>query len=251
MSRHAVITGAGSGIGAEIVTQLHSAGYRTSLIGRRLEPLQAQAKSLGETAHGISADVSDRVSVKQGMEQARELHGPIDILVNCAGQAPTSPFHKTSSELWDSVFAVNLHGVFNCTQEALTDMRDSGWGRIVNIASTGSLKGYAYLTAYCSAKHAVLGLTRALALEVAASGITVNAVCPGYTDTDIIRNAVDNIVTKTGRSTEEALAHFTATNPQQRLVQPSEVAASVLWLCSDAGQAINGQAIAIDGGETA
>jgi len=251
MNRHAVVTGAGTGIGAAIAAQLAQAGCRVTLMGRRLEPLQVHAQALGTEAYPVSADVADENSVHSAMAVAREQHGAIDILVNCAGQAPTAPFHKLTSEAWQSVLAVNLNGVFNCTQATLADMRSQGWGRIINIASTASLKGYPYVSAYCAAKHGVLGLTRALALELATSGVTVNAICPGFADTDIIRNAVNDIVTKTGRSTEQALAHFTAANPQGKLVQPSEIAASVLWLCSDAGQAVNGQAIAIDGGETA
>jgi NAD(P)-dependent dehydrogenase (short-subunit alcohol dehydrogenase family) len=139
--------------------------------------------------------------------------------------------------------------VLFCSQEVLSDMRDAGWGRIVNIASTAALRGYSYVSAYCAAKHGVLGLTRALALETARAGITVNAVCPGYTDTDIIREGIRNLVAKTGRSEEEALAEFTRGNPQGRLVQVDEVAGCVLWLCSDSSAAVTGESISISGGE--
>ena len=174
----------------------------------------------------------------------------MDVLVNCAGRAPTMAFHKLTAEEWRDVLAVNLDGVFHCSRAVVAGMRERRAGRIVNIASTASLKGYAYVSAYCAAKHGVLGLTRALAQEVATLGITVNAVCPGYTDTDIIRDAVQNIVEKTGRTEAEAMQTFTASNPQGRLIEPSEVAATVLWLCSAGAASVNGQAIAVCGGET-
>ncbi len=254
MTHHAVITGAGTGIGAAISQLLASQGMAVSLLGRRPEPLEVVQKELVRSGHNTIAvypcDVTDRDGVDMAIEQARDYLGPITIAVNCAGAATTAPFRKVSAEQWHKSFDVNVHGVFNITQNVLPDMVAAGWGRVINVASTASLKGYAYVSPYCAAKHAVLGLTRALALEVAKQGITVNAVCPGYTDTDIVRNAVADIMAKTGRSEAQAMRHFSDSNPRGELVKPEQVAAMVAWLASDQAANINGQAIAIDGGET-
>ena len=165
--------------------------------------------------------------------------------------APTAPFHRIAFDDWQRTMDVNVNGVFHCTQLALAGMREAGWGRIINIASVASLRGFPYVAGYCASKHAVLGMTRALALEVATQGITVNAVCPGYVDTDIVRDAIAGIVAKTGRTEAEAMQHFTESNPQERLIEAAEVATAVSWLCSDGAASVTGQAIAIDGGGTA
>jgi NAD(P)-dependent dehydrogenase (short-subunit alcohol dehydrogenase family) len=197
----------------------------------------------------VAADVSDPESVKKAFESARVRFGEMAILVNNAGQAASAPFLKTDSDLWRKMMSVNLDGTFHCTQAALPGMLAAGWGRIVNIASTAGLIGYGYVTAYCTAKHGVVGLTRALAIEVATKGVTVNAVCPGYTDTDIVKATVANIAAKTGRTPEQTQAELTSRNPQKRLVRPKEVANAVAWLCLPGSEAITGQAIAVAGGE--
>jgi NAD(P)-dependent dehydrogenase (short-subunit alcohol dehydrogenase family) len=246
--KHAVITGGGTGIGAAIAAALAAEGARITVMGRRLKPLEDRAAGLPD-ASGVRCDVTDFDAVAAAFEQARAKYGSVDILVNNAGAAASAPFHKMDARLWRRMLAVNLEGVFFCTRAVFDDMRGRGWGRIVNVASTAALKGYAYVSAYCAAKHGVVGLTRALALEAAKSGITVNAVCPGYTDTDIIRDAVKKIAAKTGRSAEEAAAEFTRSNPQGRLIQPEEIAGAVAWLCRPESASITGQAIIVAGGE--
>jgi len=248
--RHALVTGAARGIGAEIAHRLAADGAVLTLLGRQRDALQRVADALPGTGHGVVvADVADAQSVAGAFEAARAARGPVAILVNNAGQAESAPFLKTSVELWQRMLAVNLTGSFLCAQAALPDMLKAGWGRIVNIASTAGQRGYAYVSAYTAAKHGVVGLTRSLALEVARKGITVNAVCPGYTDTDILRDSVANVVAKTGRSADEALAEFASVNPQQRIVQPAEVANAVRWLCGDAAASVTGQSISVSGGE--
>ncbi|MEM8560988.1 MAG: SDR family NAD(P)-dependent oxidoreductase [Pseudomonadota bacterium] len=248
IERHALITGGGTGIGAAIARALACEGCRLTLVGRKPEPLRTLAEELPR-AQAISADVTRHESVTQAFDEARSAFGPVDVLVNNAGAAPTAPFHKLDSNSWRQVMAVNLDGVFNCTHATIDSMLEAGWGRIVNIASTAALRGYAYVSAYSAAKHGVLGLTRSLALETAKKGITVNAICPGYADTDIIRNSVAQIIEKTGRSEAEALASFTDSNPQGRLIQPQEVADTVVWLCGDGARSVTGSAISVSGGE--
>ena len=254
--RHILITGAGSGIGAAIAREFANQGANVTLAGRRHEPLAKLANELDQAtgrktcfvASGF--DVTDQSAIAQGLLAAQQTFGAVSILVNNAGEAPSAAFEKTSLEMWSQVIAVDLTGVFQVTQAVLPALKTSGDNaRVINIASTAGLTGYAYVSAYCAAKHGVIGLTRALALELATKGITVNAVCPGFTDTPIIREAIAQIMQKTGRSEEEALAHFVQSNPQKRLIQPEEVAHTVLWLASPDAASINGQAIAVAGGE--
>lgn len=249
--KHALVTGAGRGIGAAIAHALLTHGARVTLVGRNIKILAGTAcelKSFGEVDH-LAVDVSQRESVTQAFDLAATRSGRIDILVNNAGRATSAPFMKTDETLWQQMLTVNLTGTFLCTQAALPAMLESGWGRIVNVASTAGLIGYGYVSAYCAAKHGVIGLTRSLALEVASKGVTVNAVCPGYTETDIVKEAIANIVAKTGRSEEQALSELASRNPQKRLVQPQEVANAVAWLCLPGSGAMNGQALAVAGGE--
>jgi len=243
--QHALVTGGGSGIGAAIAKYLSTAGARVTLIGRDAGKLKGKAEELN--AEIQVADVTDRHQVATAFAAAAGQNGSITILVNNAGAAEAAPFGKMDDDLWDKMIAVNLYGVYNCTKAAIGAMAEAGSGRIINIASTAALTGYAYVSAYCAAKHGVVGLTKALALEYAKKGITVNAVCPGYTNTEIVENAIDKIVAATGRSREDALAEMVEVNPQQRLVEPEEVADTVLWLCQQ--ESITGQAIAIAGGE--
>ena len=252
--KHALVTGGARGIGAACVHALLTRGARVTIAGRDAAALAAMQTALahefGAGSINVQAfDVADPESVRISFDQAAHALGRIDILVNNAGQAASAPLLKTDAALWQRMLDVNLGGVFHCTQAALPAMLDAGWGRIVNVASTAGLTGYRYAAAYTAAKHGVVGLTRALALEVATRGVTVNAVCPGYTDTDIVRDAVANIVAKTGRTPEQARTELAAGNPQQRLVQAGEVANAVAWLCLPESGAMNGQAIAVAGGE--
>lgn len=248
--RHALVTGANGGIGEAICRQLAAHGARVSLLGRDRATLEATCASLAGSGHGVvTADVGDAAAVDAAFAEAVAARGPVAILVNNAGVAKSAPLAKTDTALWQMMLAVNLSGTFHCIRAALPAMQAAGYGRIVNIASTAGLLGYAYVVPYCAAKHGVIGLTRALALEVAKQGITVNAVCPGYTDTPLLAGAVDNIVAKTGRTPEQAKATLAASNPQGRLVQPAEVANAVLWLCQPGSESIHGQAIAVAGGE--
>lgn len=243
--QHAVVTGGGSGIGAAIAKAMTEAGARVTLLGRNAERLRNKAQELGTESQ--VTDVTDRGQVATAFAAAAEQNGTVTILVNNAGAAEAMPFGKMDDALWDSLIAVNLTGVYNCTKAAIGAMAEAGSGRVVNIASTAALTGYAYVSAYCAAKHGVVGLTRALALEYARKGVTVNAVCPGYTNTEIIEKAIDKIVAATGRSRDEALAEMVKVNPQRRLIEPEEVAATVMWICQQ--ESITGQAIAVAGGE--
>ena len=246
--RSAVVTGAGSGIGAAIAQALAAEGARVALIGRRTAPLEEQASRM-KGAICVSADVTDAASVKAAFASIREQFGRIDVLVNNAGNAESAPFTRTDAALWNRMIGLNLNGVYLCTSEVYPAMVKQDYGRIVNVASTAALKGYAYVSAYCAAKHGVIGLTRALALEAAKSRLTVNCVCPGYTETDMVKASVANIVAKTGKSEADARAALTAHNPQARMIQPAEVAGAVLWLCGPGSESITGQAIPVAGGE--
>ncbi|WP_427046981.1 SDR family NAD(P)-dependent oxidoreductase [Halomonas casei] len=240
--KRAVITGGGSGIGADMALTFASAGAEVTIIGRR----EAALKSVAEQHRGIQFSVVD-VTDEAAMVAFFAQFGRVDIVVANAGAAESAPFAKTSYEQWQRMLNVNLSGVFLTLREGLKQLNDGG--RLIAVASTAGLKGYAYVGAYCAAKHGVVGLVRALAIETATRNITVNALCPGFTDTPLLAASVDTIVAKTGHSAEQATSHFESTNPTGRLVTPAEVSATALWLCGPNSSAITGQAISISGGE--
>ena len=245
---HALITGGGTGIGAAIARALAAEGAKLTLVGRRREKLEEVG--CGDFDALVSpADVTSPEEVAACFAIAREAQGPISILVNNAGAAESAPFAKVTEEAWRRTMAVNLDALLHCCQAALPDLLEVEAGRIVTIASTAGLKGYAYSAPYVAAKHGAIGLTRALAAELAKTRVTANAVCPGFTDTEMVADAVARIRAKTGRGPEEARAELARFNPQGRLIDPVEVASAVLWLCLPESRSINGQAIAVAGGE--
>ncbi|WP_300529864.1 SDR family oxidoreductase [Maricaulis sp.] len=244
--RRAVITGGGTGIGLACARDLAQHGAEVILMARNLDRLQAAAAEI-EGASAIQLDVTDDASVADAFKSA-QAGGPVDILINNAGIAAASAFHKTSMEEWRRIQAVNVEGLVRCSLAVIDDMRKSDFARIVNIASIAGLRGGAYISPYVASKHAVVGLTKSLSLEYAHTQLTVNAICPGYVDTAIVDNSVANIMAKTGRSRDEALAELTKNNPQGRLIAPEEVAEAVSWLCSPLSASVSGQAIMVSGG---
>ena len=251
--QHAVVTGSGRGIGAAIAEELGRLGAQLTLMGRTERSLRARREQL-EAAYGrpvnvVAVDVTAPDRVEEAFSAAATTFGPPTILVNNAGGAESAPFGRTDPQLWRRMLDLNLSGAYNCTRQVASAMATAGYGRIVNVASTAGLIGYPYVTAYCAAKHGLVGLTRALALELARTGVTVNAVCPGFADTDLTAAAVTNIVRKTGRSAEQARAELASRNPQGRLIEPAEVARAVAWLCLPGSGAITGQSIVVAGGE--
>jgi NAD(P)-dependent dehydrogenase (short-subunit alcohol dehydrogenase family) len=243
--RTALVTGGGSGIGAAIAHALDRAGATVSLLGRRPGPLAEVQATLAQPGRTLTADITDLASLDAALGQLETL----DILINNAGAAESAPFAKTDAALLERMLAVNLTGAFEVTRRLLPKLRTAPHGRIVNVASTAGLKGYAYVSAYCAAKHGLVGLTRALAQELAATAVTVNAVCPGFTETALLERSLAAIEAATGRAAADARAELAGHNPQNRLIAPEEVAAAVLWLCQPAARGVTGQAIVIAGGE--
>jgi len=245
--KHAFITGGGTGIGLATARMLAARGVKLTLAARNFARLEEAASQVG--AFPVSLDVANESSVTAAFEAARAQHGPVSILVNNAGVTPSAPLHNTQLSMWNEVLAINLTGAFLCSRAALADMYAAKWGRIVNVASIAGLKGGMYISAYCASKHGMVGMTRALAYEAAKRGVTVNAICPGYVETDIITRAAENIASKTKLNEEEARAMLYAGNPQGRLITAEEVASAISWLCSDGAAATNGAAIPMSGGE--
>ena len=245
--KHAFITGGGTGIGLAAARLLAEQGVRLTLAARNFERVEEAASTLD--ANAVSVDVSNEASVEAAIDAARSRFGGIDIVINNAGITPSAPLHKTSLAMWNEVLAINLTGAFLCTRAALPDMIERKWGRVINVASIAGLMGDMYISAYCASKHGMIGMTRALAKEVARHGVTANAICPGYVETDIVTRAAENIASKTKLNEEEARASLYAGNPQGRLIQPEEVASLIGWVCSDGAAATNGAALPISGGQ--
>lgn len=242
--KKAFVTGGGSGVGAVIATQLAEAGAMVTICGRRLAPLEAVADGRANIS-AVVADITDEAAISAAIANAAP-----DIVVANAGASESAPFVKTELAAFERMMTVNLTGTFLTLREGVKAMQGKPWGRLIAIASTAGLKGYPYVAPYAAAKHGVVGMVKSVALELARKGITANAICPGFLDTEMTERSIANIVEKTGRSPEEARASLEATNPMHRLVPPEDVARAVLWLCRDGSDMITGQSISISGGET-
>ncbi|EIM71835.1 granaticin polyketide ketoreductase [Nitratireductor aquibiodomus RA22] len=248
-TRHALVTGGGTGVGEAIALSLAEAGIDVTICGRRAEPLEKVA-ARHERIHALTADVTDEASMQALYEVAEAARGPFDIVIANAGTASSAPAHRTKLEDWNRILDVNMTGAFLSVKPALSPMAKRGSGRIIFVASVAGLKGYAYVAPYVASKHGVIGLMRALSVELVKTGVTVNAICPGYVETEMLEESIERVVEKTGRSHEEARRGFVEANPHGRLIQPEEVAAAALWLVSPAASSVTGQSISISGGET-
>ena len=250
--QHAVITGGSRGIGAAISNYLAHLGADISLTGRTEKTLAKQANYIRNNykvkVHTALGNMADEADVNRCLTSATKELGTVHILINNAGVGKSAPFHRMDTDLWNEIIGLNLTGTYLCTKQVFSEMREMGYGRIVNISSTVGLRGYPYIAAYCAAKHGVIGLTRTLALECVKKGITVNAICPGYTDTDLVSEAVDAIIEKTGKHREEIQSEIDNISPMGRMVTPDEVAETVAWICLPSSASITGQSIVVSGG---
>ena len=250
--QHALITGGSRGIGAATSNALAALGASITLLARDVGKLKLQSDHLQAEYDAkvfyASTDITSEEDIADSFTQCVKANGAIDILVNNAGIGKSAPFHRMDLDFWQATMDLNLTGTFLCTKQVFEAMRERGYGRIVNISSTVGLRGYAYISAYTASKHAVIGLTRSLALEVVKKGITVNAICPGYTETDLVSEAIDNIVDASGRDSSEVKSEIENMSPMGRMVTPEEVAESAAWLCLPSSASITGQAIVVAGG---
>ncbi len=247
-NKHVVVTGGGTGVGAAVATAFSQAGAKVTIFGRHEEPLIDTANKINATP--IACDVTDRDGLDTALTRATAANGPVSISIANAGAALSAPFSTMSSSDLSAMIDVNLVGVFNLWQACLPQLMEQGWGRLIAVASTAGLKGYQYVSGYCAAKHGVIGLTRSVALELARTNITVNAICPGFVDTPLLDRSVENIIQKTGISHRDARQSLMANNPQNRFIEADEVASTALWLAGEGARGVNGQAISICGGET-
>jgi 3-hydroxybutyrate dehydrogenase len=245
--KHVVISGGGSGVGAAMAREFFSHGARVTVLGRRLAPLEATAK--GSSMFALDCDVADGAAVSLALDQARARHGLVSIAIANAGVVESKAFAQMQAQDLERMLSVNLLGVFNLWHGCLPDMESQKWGRLIAVASTAGLKGYRYVSGYSATKHAVIGLTKSLALELAGSSITVNALCPGFVETPMLERSVANIMEKTGVTEAGARQQLVANNPQGRFIQTDEIAGTALWLCNESSRSVTGQAIVIAGGE--